>query len=105
LSDVSANEIAAGFGYTAGGVACTATIARVGATTTFSLTDGLWTASGGSIPVWRYAVIYASVTRNGVTNPLVSYILGDTTPADIPATVNGATLRVRINTSGLFTSP
>lgn len=104
LADVSANEIAAGNGYTAGGVLVTLGVTRVGALTTITCTDAVWVAAGGNIPAWRYAVIYIPVTRNGVVNPLVSYILGDTTPADIPATVDTGTLRLRINAAGLYTT-
>ena len=105
LADVSANEIAAGFGYTAGGVICTSSIVRVGATTTYNLGDGVWTASGGPIPACRTAVVYALTSRNSVTNPLITSFLLDSAPADLPATVDGAVLRIRVNPLGLFTSP
>lgn len=104
-ADVSANEIAAGNGYTAGGTTVVGTVTRVGATTTFGLTDAVWIASGGNIPNFRYVVAYAAITRDGLTNPLLFYGLADVTPADIPATLNGATLRIKINTAGIFTSP
>jgi hypothetical protein len=103
-ADVSANEIAAGNGYTAGG----ATLTSDGAT---PLTNGHgyisadveWTASGGSIPQWRYAVLYVSGSVWGKTNPLVGYILGDTTPTDVPATADGQTLTLTCPTNGWFT--
>jgi hypothetical protein len=105
LADVSAFEIANGNGYVTGGTTCAATVVRVGGTTTFNLADAVWVASGGPIPAWRYAIVYGSVTRNGVVSPLAVYGLGDITPADIPATADGATLRARINSNGLFTTP
>lgn len=104
LADVIANEIAAGNGYTAGGLSVTGgSIVRAGAVTTFSCDNIPISASGGNIPAWRYAVMYANVTRNGVTNPLIGRILGDNTPADVPLLASGSTLIVRINASGVFT--
>jgi hypothetical protein len=105
LSDVSAFEIAAGNGYSAGGITCVGTVTRVGALTTFGLTDAVWVATGGNIPNFRGVVGYSNVTRNAVVGPLIFYGLADITPADIPATLNGATLRIKINTAGIFTSP
>ncbi len=105
VSTAAAFEIAAGFGYTAGGTTCAATVVRVGGTTTYNLADGVWVASGGPIPAFRGVVVYGNVTRNGVTGPLAMYGLADITPAAIPATADGATLRIRVNPSGLFTSP
>ena len=105
LSDVSAFEVANGNGYVTGGTTCAGTVSRAGALSTFGLADAVWIATGGSIPTFRGIVGYANVTRNGVTGPLAFYGLADITPADIPATANGATLRIRINTAGIFTSP
>ena len=61
----------------------------------------VFTASGGSIPVWRWAVIRASNTLNSLVGPLFGYFLGDTTPADIPATTSGNTLTITPNTAGV----
>ena len=102
-ADVSANEIAAGFGYTAGG----GTLANDALTQTagvvkFTSDAFVWTAAGGSIPAWRRGVVYASGTLNGKVNPIVGYFLGDTTPADIPATTTGNTLTVTPNASGIL---
>jgi hypothetical protein len=105
LSDVSGSEIANGNGYLTGGTTCAATVTRAGGITTFTLADAVWVATGGSIPNFRSIVGYGNLTRNGVTGPLAFYGLADITPADIPATANGATLRIRINTAGIFTSP
>ena len=105
-ADVSANEIANGNGYTTGG----GTLANDALTQTsgvvkFTTDAFVWTATGGSIPAWRYGVIYASGTLNSKVNPIVGYFLGDSTPADVPATTVGNTLTVTPNTSGLYTSP
>lgn len=102
-ADVSANEIAAGFGYTAGG----GTLANDALTQTagvvkFTSDAFVWTAAGGSIPAWRRGVVYASGTLNGKVNPIVGHFLGDSTPADIPATTTGNTLTVTPNASGIL---
>ena len=59
-------EISAGSGYTAGGAATTITLAEVSGTTTVSGTEITWTASGGSIGPFRYAVLYndTSASKN-----------------------------------------
>ena len=102
-ADVSANEIAAGFGYTAGGAALASKVAT-------SVTNGYkfasanvsWTASGGSIPAWRHAVMYVSGSLWGRTDPLIGAFLGDSTPADIPSTPDGAPLVLVTPGNGWF---
>lgn len=51
-------EIAAGNGYPAGGTATTITVAEVAGTTTVSGTQVVFTAAGGAIAAFRYAVLY-----------------------------------------------
>lgn len=51
-------EIAAGNGYTAGGTATTITISETTGTTTISGTQVVFTAAGGSIGPFQYAVLY-----------------------------------------------
>lgn len=102
-ADASADEIAAGNGYTAGG----GTLANDALTQTagvvkFTADAFVFTASGGSIPAWRYGVVYASGTLNGKVNPIVGYFLGDSTPADVPATTDGNTLTITPNASGIL---
>lgn len=102
-ADVSANEIAAGSGYTAGGGTLTNdALTQTAGVVKFTSDAFVWTASGGSIPAWRRGVVYASGTLNGKVNPIVGYFLGDTTPADIPATTSGNTLTVTPNASGIL---
>lgn len=51
-------EIAAGNGYTAGGTATTITISETTGTTTVSGTQVVFSASGGTIGPFQYAVLY-----------------------------------------------
>ncbi len=104
FADVSANEIAAGNGYTAGGAALSSiSVTQAGGTVKFTSGAVQWTAAGGNIPAWRRGVIYAVGTFNGKLNPIVGHFLGDSTPADIPATTTGNTLTVTPNAAGLLT--
>lgn len=104
-ADVSANEIASGSGYTAGGAtlgtkSTDATVADTGKK--FTGADVVWTASGGNIPAWRYYVMYISGTVGGVINPLIGYANGDSGLADVPATTDGNSLTLDIGTNGIF---
>ncbi len=95
------NELSTANGYTAGGATLgSVTWNRSGGTVTFDAADTVWTASGGSITA-RYAVIYDD-TPSSPADPLVGYILLDTTPADVTVTT-GNTLTLQWNASGIFT--
>lgn len=102
-ANISTYEIAAGNGYTAGGDALE-NVAKSAIIGGFKLISGnaAWTASGGSIPAWRYAVLYVSGTLWGLTNPLIGYFLGDSTPADVPATTLNNTLTIVCPADGWF---
>lgn len=96
------NELSTANGYTNTGKALTTVVwSRTGGTTKFDADDTQWTAAGGSI-VARYAVLRAVGTLNGVVDPLVAYILLDTTPADKTATDTN-TFTLAWNASGIFT--
>ena len=56
LADIT--EISAGNGYSAGGTDSQNTGSRSGGTVTVATTDIVFTASGGSIGPFRYAVLY-----------------------------------------------
>lgn len=102
-ANMSANEILAGFGYSAGGGALSGvTLTQSAGAVKFTANPQIWTASGGSIPAWRYGLVYYLGTLNGKVDPVVGYFLGDSTPADIPATTTGNTLTVTPNASGIL---
>jgi hypothetical protein len=102
-ANVSANEIANGNGYTTGGVALSS-VAAATVTNGWKLTSSnpSWTASGTGIPAWRYGVIYYLGTLWGMVNPVIGYFLGDTTPADIPATSSGNPLTINVPANGWY---
>lgn len=95
------SELATGFGYTNGGLALTGVaLTQAAGVVKFTCSPAVWTASGGSIPAWRRGVIRAVGTLNGKVDPIVGHFLGDSTPADIPATTTGNTLTVTLNAAG-----
>lgn len=98
------NELATANGYTNGGLPLSSvTWTLAGGVATFSAANAVWTASGGSIPAFRYGVLRLSGTFNASVDPLIAFILGDTTPADIPATTSGNILTFAWNGAGIFT--
>jgi hypothetical protein len=70
FSDIT--EIAAGFGYTAGGEDTQNDGSRATGTFTLTGTKVVWTASGGSIGPFRYVVFYND-TPSSPLNPLVAW--------------------------------
>jgi len=105
-ASISANEIAAGNGYTAGGIALSGLAAvALGNNLGYQLNSNspVWTATGGSIPNWRWGVLYVPATLWGLTTPLLGYFVGDATPADIPATTITNTLTINTPANGWFT--
>lgn len=102
-ADVSANEIASGGGYTTGGETIASDVATaITGGFMYDSADVVWTASGGGIAAHRYYVMYVSGSLWGLTNPLIGYFLGDSTPADIPATTAGNTLTAAPPAGGWF---
>lgn len=72
LSDISADEIAAGNGYTAGGLTLSnVSWTRSGSKTVFSADDAVWTATGGPMAAASYAAVYDYTHANHL---LIGYI-------------------------------
>jgi len=65
-------EIAGGNGYTAGGEDTQNATSRTGGTLSVTGTDITWTASGGAIAQFRYAVLYNDTPTSPV-DPLIGY--------------------------------
>lgn len=98
FSNVSADEIAAGNGYTAGGNALTAvTWAQTTGTVKFDANDVVFTASGGPLATSRFALLYDDTTASDLLLGLVD-MDGDKTPGD------GDSLTIQWDASnGIFT--
>lgn len=102
-ADVSANEIAAGNGYSAGGIALSGVaLTMTGGVVKFTASAATWNASGSGIPAWRRAVLYYLGTLNSKVNPLVAHCLGDSTPADVPLTTAGNPLTITPHANGII---
>lgn len=98
LADVSAAEIT-GTGYTAGGhTLAGVTAARSGTLATLDATD---LTLSGLTATFRRGILYAAVTRNGKTNPIIGHVLFDSTPADV--IVAGIDYTVVWSSSGVLT--
>lgn len=104
-SDLSAAEAANGDGYTTGG----ATLANLALSLTTVMVSSVakravkWDADNVTWSAltkdFRYLVLYASGTLNGVTDPLIAYILLNDTPADYSA--NAIDFTINWNASGI----
>lgn len=95
FSDVSANEVAAGNGYTSGGKALT------GLSVNSLRFDADNLTFAGLTKTFRYGCLYALGTLNGVVDPLIGLILFDDTPADVVVTASD--YNVLWNPSGIIT--
>lgn len=87
FADVSANQIAAANGYTAGGATLpTVTWAYVGNVATFDSGDAVFSAAGGALAA-RYAVVYDDTA---VGKPLIGYYLLDSGNVDVSVNDGGS---------------
>jgi hypothetical protein len=97
-TDPSYSEATDGNGYTTGGIQLT------GASATTSKVDYADITWAALTKTFRGAVGVAIGTFGGVTNPVLFYLLPDTTPADIVS--NGSDYSILWNaTDGLFYKP
>ncbi|MBK8191417.1 MAG: hypothetical protein IPK79_13340 [Vampirovibrionales bacterium] len=85
-ADVSSYEVATGSGYTTGGEALASPVVT---DDNIDYNDVTWTAL---TKTFRYAVCYKSGSGGGLTNPLLFYILLDSTPSDIVNTGSNYTI-------------
>jgi hypothetical protein len=70
------NELGTGNGYTAGGATLSSKTTIYNAptnTTVHDAADANWTASGGTIGPFHYAIVYKS-TGTAATSPLIGYV-------------------------------
>jgi hypothetical protein len=65
-------DISSGNGYTAGGTATTITHSRASGVSKITATDVVFTAAGGSIGPFRYAVLYDD-TVSSPAKPLIAW--------------------------------
>ena len=104
-ANASTNEITGGgtTGYTTGGYTLLSPVlTEITKGYKFTSANPTWTAGADTLGAWRYGVLYISGTVEGVTNPLLGYFLGDSAPADVPATTSTNTLTITCPASGWF---
>lgn len=93
-------EIAAGNGYTAGGTALTSvSLTEASGTTTLDAADVVFTASGGAIAQFRYAVLYNDTPTTPLADPLIAW-WDHGSAVDL---ADGESFTVQFNASGIFT--
>lgn len=97
-TDPSANEVAAGGGYTLGGKTLTGMVAT---NSTIDFDDVTWSSL---TKTFRGVVAVLDGTHGALTDPLLFYLLPDSTPADIVS--NGSDYSILWNADdGLFYRP
>lgn len=97
-ADVSAYEVSNGSGYTTGGLTLASPVVTA---SNIDYNDAVFTSL---TKTFRYAVSYKSGSGGGLTNPLLFYILLDTTPADIVSSGSNYTIAWN-STNKLFYKP
>lgn len=102
-ADVSAHEIPAGNGYTAGGASLSGvTLSQASGIVTFTHSTVTWTASGGYIPAWRRGLIYYNGTLNSLVKPILGHFLADSAPGDALATPDTKQLVITPHANGVL---
>ncbi|NJM10473.1 MAG: hypothetical protein HC883_06415 [Bdellovibrionaceae bacterium] len=97
-ADPSYNELAAGNGYSSGGIA----LANGASHPAYIGYDNpTWTAL---TKTFRGSVLYFSGSVGGMTDPLIAYLLFDDTPGDITVTNSNYVISIH-QTRGLFYNP
>lgn len=99
-SDISANEVAAGGGYSTHGKLLTCTVTRASNVVTFDCDDQAWTASTITA---KYAVIVKDADANGaLATTDVPLCYCDLSSGGGSLSSTSATFSVTINASGVF---
>lgn len=97
-ADVSANEVSSGSGYTTGGLTLANPVITAGVA---DFDNAIWTSLTKS---FRYAVCYLQATRLTIVNPLLFYMLLDSTPNDVVS--SGSNYQIEwSSTNGVFSRP
>jgi hypothetical protein len=96
-SQIAANEIASGNGYTQGAkTLASVTWSESGGVTTFDAADVTWTASGGDIGPAEHAVIYSETAANDELMCSIGFGQAETAG-------DGTDFKVTFDASGIFT--
>ena len=95
------NELSTANGYSSGGATLSGVSFTLGASSVIlTASPTVWNATGGSIAA-RYVVLRYVGTVNSQVDPLILYVLVDTTPADKTATAGNA-FTVTWSASGIY---
>jgi len=97
-ADPSYNEVASGGGYTTGGIALANGISHPAY---IGYDNPTWTTL---TKTFRGAIFYFSGSVGGLTNPLIAYLLLDSSPADITVTNSNYAIALDL-LKGLFYNP
>lgn len=98
-SEISANALATGFGYTNPGQNLTTpTWTRSGLTVTFDAVDVTWTAAGGSIGPAEHCVLYDNTLTSPLDGPMLNIDFGQLETAG-----DGTDFKIAWAAGGIFT--